>query len=94
MCNGSLPKRLDQVRQTVHVRHCSLRTEQVNAQWVKRLVLFQGKLHPKDIEENEVSDFLIHLAVHERVSASTQNQVFSALLFLYIARALHIYRSI
>ena len=31
----------------------------------------------------EVEAFLTHLAVHEQVSASTQNQALPALLFLY-----------
>jgi site-specific recombinase XerD len=34
---------------------------------------------------DEISGFLSHLAVHERLSASTQNQAFNALLFLYKA---------
>jgi integrase len=33
--------------------------------------------------EREVNQFLAHLAVKEKVSASTQNQALSALLFLY-----------
>jgi|GEM_PF-6859489 len=31
----------------------------------------------------EISEFLTHLAVKERVAASTQNQAHSAILFLY-----------
>jgi len=31
----------------------------------------------------EIKDFLTHLTVNERVAASTQNQAFNALLFLY-----------
>src|SRR5438093_2535479 len=34
---------------------------------------------------DEISGFLTHLAVRERLSASTQNQAFNALLFLYKA---------
>src|SRR5438270_14092363 len=33
--------------------------------------------------EEEISAFLSHLAINRNVSASTQNQAFSALLFLY-----------
>ena len=33
--------------------------------------------------EREISDFLTHLAVEKHVAASTQNQAFAALLFLY-----------
>ena len=33
--------------------------------------------------KEEINQFLTHLAVHEHVSASTQNQALNALLFLY-----------
>ena len=33
--------------------------------------------------EKEITKFLTHLAVEKNVAASTQNQAFSALLFLY-----------
>jgi len=32
---------------------------------------------------DEVNAFLTHLAVNEKVTASTQNQALSAILFLY-----------
>jgi Phage integrase, N-terminal SAM-like domain len=46
-------------------------------------ILFQNKQHPKGIGAIAVEAFLTHLALQERVAASTQNQAFSALLFLY-----------
>lgn len=51
--------------------------------WIKRFILFHGKRHPRDMCENEISAFLTDLAVNRNVSASTQNQAFNALLFLY-----------
>jgi site-specific recombinase XerD len=45
--------------------------------------LFHGKRHPRDMGAAEVEAFLTHLAVDGLVSASTQNQALSALLFLY-----------
>ena len=33
--------------------------------------------------EREITQFLTHLAVQKHVAASTQNQAFAALLFLY-----------
>ena len=51
--------------------------------WIKRYILFHGKRHPKDMSAAEVEAFLTHLAVERDVSASTQNQAKSALLFLY-----------
>lgn len=51
--------------------------------WIRRFILFHGKRHPLEMGAAEINQFLTHLAVNGRVSASTQNQAFSALLFLY-----------
>jgi site-specific recombinase XerD len=50
---------------------------------IRRYILFHNKRYPKDMGVAEVEAFLTHLAVEEQVSASTQNQALSALLFLY-----------
>src|SRR5665647_1065735 len=77
------PKLLDQVRDRIRVKHYSIRTETQYVQWIKRFILFHGKRHPQDMGAVEVEAFLTHLAVAGNVSASTQNQALSALLFLY-----------
>jgi len=77
------PKLLDQVRDKIRVKHYSIRTETQYLQWIKRFILFHGKRHPKDMDAIEVEAFLTNLAVEGSVSASTQNQALSALLFLY-----------
>jgi len=77
------PKLLDQVRQAIRLRHYSPRTEESYVWWIRGFILFHGKRHPRDLTEVEVSAFLSHLAEVRRVSASTQNQALSALLFLY-----------
>jgi integron integrase len=77
------PKLLDQVRDKIRVKHYSIRTETQYMQWTRRFILFHGKRHPKDMGGPEVEAFLTHLAVEGNVSASTQNQALSALLFLY-----------
>ena len=76
-------KLLDQVRQTVRFKHYSVRTEEVYVDWIKKFIIFHGKRHPSAIGADEVRDFLNHLANRVNVAASTQNQAFSALLFLY-----------
>ena len=77
------PKLLDKVIEVARLRHLSLRTEQAYRTWIKRYILFHSKRHPKDLGTNEVRAFLSHLAVNENVAATTQNQAFHALLFLY-----------
>ncbi|MGH8056403.1 MAG: phage integrase N-terminal SAM-like domain-containing protein [Candidatus Entotheonellia bacterium] len=80
---GQKPKLLDQVRDAIRVRHYSMRMEEAYVSWIKRFILFHGKRHPLEMGENEITQFLSALAVHEHVSASTQNQALCALLFLY-----------
>ena len=77
------PKLLDQMRLALRSRHYSRRTEQTYVMWVKRFIFFHGKRHPADMTEPEINAFLTHLAVKEKVSASTQTQALSAILFLY-----------
>jgi integron integrase len=77
------PKLLDQVRDKIRLKHYSIRTEQAYTDWVRRFILFHKKRHPGDMGAAEVEQFLTHLAVEGNVSASTQNQAKSALLFLY-----------
>jgi integron integrase len=77
------PKLLDQLRDKLRVKHYSIRTETQYLQWVKRFILYHGKRHPREMGAEEVEAFLTHLATAGQVSASTQNQAVSALLFLY-----------
>lgn len=77
------PKLLEQVVTRMRVKHYSLRTEKSYVDWIKRYIWHHGKRHPKDLGAAEVEAFLSHLAVTRNVSASTQNQAKSALLFLY-----------
>jgi site-specific recombinase XerD len=51
--------------------------------WYKRYVKYHGMRHPAELGKEGVEAFLKHLAMHLEVAAGTQNQAFSALLFLY-----------
>ncbi|MDI1350861.1 integron integrase [Aquabacterium sp.] len=77
------PRLLDQLRARLRTLHYSIRTEQVYVDWARRFILHHGKRHPRDMGAAEVEAFLSHLAVQRNVSAATQNQARSALLFLY-----------
>ncbi len=77
------PRLLDRVRMAIRVRQYSPRTEKAYVRWVVRFVRFHANRHPADMGEPEVTRFLSALAIRGRVSASTQNQALSALLFLY-----------
>lgn len=77
------PRLLDQVRAAIRARHYSRRTEKAYTTWIRRFVLFHAKRHPAEMGQPEVTAYLTHLAVVDKVSASTQNQALSAILFLY-----------
>lgn len=85
MENSDLPKLklLDHVRQAIRTRHYSPRTEESYAGWIKRFIFYHNKRHPAEMGEQEIARFLSSLASESHVSASTQNQAFNALLFLY-----------
>jgi len=83
MQNRPRKKLLDQVREKIRLKHYSLKTERSYVAWIKRFILFHGKRHPLEMGKNEIEAFLGWLAAEEGVSPSTQNQAFSALLFLY-----------
>lgn len=76
-------KLLDEVRRALRLRHYSRRTEEAYVRWIRRFVRFHGVRHPAELTAAEVSHFLSNLATDAGVSAATQNQALSALLFLY-----------
>jgi site-specific recombinase XerD len=76
-------KLLEQVKDQIRLKHYSYRTEDSYVQWIRRYILFHNKRHPQEMGVPEIEAFLSHLAVEGKVSASTQDQALSALLFLY-----------
>ena len=76
------PKLLERVREAIRMRHYSRRTEGTYAHWIRRFIVFHQKRHPQTMGASEITAFLSWLATSQRVSASTQNQALSALLFL------------
>jgi integrase len=77
------PRLLDKVRETLRLKHYSSKTEDSYVHWILRFVRYHKLRHPREMGDAEVQAFLTYLAVQQRVSASTQNQALSALLFLY-----------
>ena len=77
------PGLVERYREELQARHCARRTVEAYAQWLRRFLRFHGMRHPRQMGSDEVNGFLSHLAVERKVSAFTQNQALSALLFLY-----------
>jgi integron integrase len=76
-------KLLDVVRDKIRFKHYSYATEKGYVSWIKRYIIFHNKKHPIEMGKAEIEEFLTHLAVIQKVSPTTQNQAFSAILFLY-----------
>src|SRR5437867_5735654 len=79
------PRLLTRLRAAMRVRHYSRRTEEAYVGWARRFVRFCEVRYPLEVGERDVERFLTGLAVDGGVSASTQTQALSALVFLYDA---------
>lgn len=78
-------KLMDQMREVLRLRHYSIRTEYSYCDWVRRYVKFHRMRTREELVpgEGKIEEFLSDLAINGHVAASTQNQAFNALLFLY-----------
>ena len=83
MSDQAKPKLLDQVRSAIRIRHYSIRTEKSYLYWIRFYIRFHRLRHPAELNKTHIEAFLSFLASERKVSASTQNQALSALLFLY-----------
>jgi len=81
------PSLLKEMKRLIRMKHYSFSTERTYLDWTKRFFAYmkeatEGEVSPV-MTRDDVRDFLSHLAIKKRVSASTQNQAFNALLFLF-----------
>ena len=84
MNQSTKPKKLlEQLRDQIRLKQYSPRTEKTYVQWVREYIIFHDKRHPRDMGVTEINQFITHLVVERKASASTQNQALSAILFLY-----------
>ncbi len=79
---------INTMQEALRIKHYSYRTERSYAGWVKGFYYYVVNVKKKDMnaavfEPDDVKDYLGYLALQKRVSASTQNQAFNALLFLF-----------
>ncbi len=79
------PAAFEKVKRLIRLRHYSYSTERTYLHWIERFFSYAvtGDKKLSDMTSREFKDFLSHLALKKRVSASTQNQAFNAILFLY-----------
>jgi len=76
-------KLVEAISEVCRTEHYAYRTEETYLKWIKRFIAFHSNKHPREMGAKEVQNFLTHLAVDRKVTASSQNQALSAILFLY-----------
>ena len=77
---------LEDTRDILRRLYYSIHTERAYCDWIARFIRFHHLQERATLlvePEKKVENFLTHLAVEENVAASTQNQAFNALIFLY-----------
>jgi integron integrase len=83
---NDFPSLMNEVIRMIRLLHYSYSTERAYKQWIERFIKYSLQPAGKtiaDVNSQDFRDFLSHLAVKQRVSASTQNQAFNAILFLF-----------
>ncbi len=81
--NRSEPIFIQTMRGEMRVLHYAAATEKAYVRWVKRFSGFIGSVKLEQFGDRDIGAFLTSLAVEGNVSASTQNQAQSGLLFFY-----------
>jgi len=74
---------IQEMVRVLRLKHRSLMTEKTYLLWLRKFQRFTENKSPTKIDSSDVRNFMSYLAVDEKVSASTQNQAFSAILFLF-----------
>ena len=79
---------LEETRRLMRMRHMSIRTEESYLRWIEEFLRYERTRtgewrHPREMGSEEITRYLTYLAVERKVAASTQNQAFSALMFLF-----------
>lgn len=73
----------EKLEQQIRIRHYSDRTLKSYRGWTRQLQSFVKSKNASDLSIEDVKAFLSFLAVEKQVSASSQNQAFNGLLFLF-----------
>lgn len=74
---------LDTMGRALRTRHYSLRTERCYLHWSRKYLGFCSEKGMDEKSSDSYRDYMTHLALVRNVAASTQNQAFNALLFLF-----------
>jgi integron integrase len=71
------------VADEIRIRHYSRKTLKTYVHWTRVFARYLEIRMPEEVDSGDARAFLEHLALERKIAASTQNQAFNALLFLY-----------
>lgn len=74
---------IEELAAEIKTRHYSRKTLKHYADWTRKFQSYLNQKAPEELSSIEVKNYLMYLAVSCKVSSSTQNLAFNALLFLY-----------
>ena len=78
---------IEEMREALRIKHYAYDTEIVYLDWARKFYHYIRNIKTKDLNSTlgsaDVRDYLSHLALKRKVSSSTQNQAFNALIFLF-----------
>jgi integron integrase len=83
---GDIAGTLKEIKRLIRLKHYSYSTERTYLQWSERFFAYalqDGKRKLSEIDSDDFRNFLTHLALKQKVAASTQNQAFNAILFVF-----------
>ena len=73
----------DEVKEIIRLKHFSLNTEKIYLGWLRKFYSFLKGKNPAEITNEDIKDFISSLAVERKISSSTQNQAFNAILVCF-----------
>lgn len=79
-----VPKFFETVRHEMRLRNYSNKTIKAYISCLRSFVKYFSPKHPRNLTEDDIKKYLLHLLMVEKRSASSVNQVFNALRFLYV----------
>lgn len=73
----------ENAKKAMRLQHKARSTEKSYLNWLRKFYIFIKGKNPLELNEKDVQNFLSYLAVERQISASTQNQAFNAILFVF-----------
>lgn len=74
---------IESIRAAIRTKHYSLRTEKTYLYWARNFIRFHRYLHPNEMKNIHIEQYLNYLANQRHVSAATQNQALCAIVFMF-----------